>query len=93
MYEILYHPLVVSSDIPKLGNTEKKRIKRAIESKLADHPELYGTPLHQSLVGYRKLRVGDYRVVFRILKYKVMIFIIAHRSVVYNKVNKRIKII
>lgn len=91
MYEILYHPLVVSVDIPKLGAVERKRIKKAIEVKLTIHPEIYGVPLHQSLLGYRKLRVGDCRVVFRITKKKVMIFVIAHRSIVYKVGNKRIK--
>ncbi len=89
MHEILYHPLVVSVDIPKLGSVERKRIKKAIEAKLTVHPEMYGVPLHTSLVGFRKLRVGDYRVVFRIAKKKVMIFVIAHRSVVYKLGDKR----
>ena len=90
MYEIFYHELVVKNDIPKLGTTERKRIKLAIETKLTTHPEIYGIPLHQSLVGYRKLRVGDYRTVFRISKKQIIIFIIAHRSIVYEAIDKRI---
>ncbi|HSE57021.1 MAG TPA: type II toxin-antitoxin system RelE/ParE family toxin [Candidatus Paceibacterota bacterium] len=90
MYEIFYHKLVVTADIPKLGTVERKRIKKAIELKLTTHPELYGVPLHQSLAGYRKLRVGDYRVVFRIAKKQVLVFIIGHRSMVYEVIEKRI---
>jgi len=43
-------------------------------------PELYGKPLRRSLKGYRKLRVGDYRVIFRIEKHFIKIFVIQHRS-------------
>jgi len=89
MYEIFYHELVVKSDIPNLGTTERRRIKQAIEKKLTTHPELYGVPLHQSLVGYRKLRVGDYRIVFRIIKKQIIVLIIAHRRKVYEIVTKR----
>lgn len=91
MYDILYHQLVVKNDIPKLGTAERKRIKQAIETKLTTHPEIYGVPLHHSLVGYRKLRVGDYRIVFRITKKQVIILIIAHRREVYEVINKRTK--
>lgn len=89
MYEVVYHSSVVKNDIPKLGNIENKRIISAIESKLTTRPEIYGISLHQSLAGYRKLRAGDYRIVFRIMKNQVAIFAIAHRSFVYNLVEKR----
>jgi mRNA interferase RelE/StbE len=89
MYEIFYEKAVVSIDIPKLGATEKKRVKKAIETKLTTHPELFGIPLRQSLTGYRKLRVGDIRAVFRIQKKRVLIFCIAHRSVIYHTMEKR----
>jgi len=90
MYEVIYHSLVVKNDISKFGNAEKKRVIFAIESKLTIHPEIYGVPLHQNLAGYRKLRVGDYRIVFRIMKKQVAIFAIAHRSFVYNLADKRV---
>ena len=92
MYEIFYNEIVIRDDIPKIGKTEQKRIRKAIETKLTSHPELYGIPLRQSLIGYRKLRVGDYRVVFKIVKKRVIILTIAHRSYIYKQADKRINL-
>ena len=90
MFEVVYHPDVVSKDIPKLSSVWKKKIKTAIETKLAANPEVYGKPLRRSLKNYYKLRVGDYRVIFRIESKTVKIFTIQHRSVVYAKAGRRI---
>lgn len=90
MYEIKYHPLVVSEDIPKLGETNRHRIKLAIEQKLVSHPDIFGIPLRRSLKGYRKLRVGDYRIVFRIEGKMIVIITIWHRSDVYVRAEKRV---
>ena len=89
-FSIAYHHLVVEEDIPKLPKIWKDKIKQTIEIRLVIKPELYGRPLRKSLKGYRKLRVGDYRVIFRIEKTKVKIFVIQHRSVVYETIFKRI---
>lgn len=89
-YEILYVDKVVKNDIPKISGSYKNRIKQAIEAKLITEPDLYGKPLRRSLKGYLKLRVGDYRIIFRIENQKVKIFAIAHRRIVYEIVSKRI---
>ena len=89
MFEIVYHHLVVSHDIPKLSSEWKKKVRRAVEERLVTRPDLYGKPLRRSLKGYRKLRVGDYRVIFKIEKSTVKVFIIGHRSVVYDEAGKR----
>ena len=73
-FEILYHPLVIKEDILKISTADKNNIKKAIENKLAISPEIFGKPLRRSLKGYRKLRVGDYRVIYRIEGKKVKIF-------------------
>lgn len=90
MYEILYSDEVVKDDLPKLGEPWKSKIQKAIESKLMTHPEIYGKPLRRSLKNYYKLRVGDYRVVFRIEEQKVKVFVIQHQSVVYSIASKRL---
>lgn len=89
-FEIIYHDLVVKNDIPSLPKTIKARIKNTIEKKLMTEPDKYGKPLRRSLKGYRKLRVGDYRIIFRIEEKRVKIFLIQHRSVVYDKATTRI---
>lgn len=89
-FGVIYHELVITEDIPKLSKTDKSRVKQAIEDKLTVLPEIFGKPLRRSLKGYRKLRVGDYRVIFRIEDRTIKVFCIAHRSVVYQKIDRRI---
>lgn len=89
-YEILYVDKVVKDDIPKILGSYRNRIKQAIETKLMTEPDLYGKPLRKSLKGYFKLRVGDYRIIFRIENQKVKIFAITHRRVVYEIVSGRV---
>ena len=89
-YTLLYHPEVKSKDIPTINNDVSKRIQRAIENRLTAEPQRYGEPLRRTLKGYWKLRVGDYRVVFRIVKTEVWIFAIMHRRDVYQRIEKRL---
>ncbi len=89
-FHIDYHHLVAKEDIPRIAKFWQNEIRVAIETKLITHPDLYGKPLRRSIVGYRKLRVGDYRIIFRIEGNTVKIVIIGHRSVVYKMVQKRI---
>lgn len=89
-FTVWYHPAVVLEDIPKLSHTAAQNIKSAVKKKLTTFPEQFGKPLRRSLQGYRKLRVGDYRVVFRIERQTVKVFVIQHRSVVYTKGTRRI---
>jgi mRNA interferase RelE/StbE len=86
-FVIEYHESVVKEDIPRLSSDIKKQIKSAIEKKLTTFPEMFGKPLRRSLKGYRKLRVGDYRVIFRIETHTIKVLAIMHRSVVYKKLS------
>ena len=65
-YRIEYLQSVVADDIPALPKSAKRQIRRAIETKLTTHPFELGKPLGYSLRGARRLRVGDYRVIYRI---------------------------
>jgi mRNA interferase RelE/StbE len=89
-FELRYHPDVRDIDIPKLNETLRKRIKKAIEERLSIAPHQYGEPLRKTLKGYWKLRVGDYRVVFKVVGNEVRISAIISRKDVYTKVSKRI---
>ncbi len=88
-YVLKYHPSVVREDIPSLDQGTRIRIKRELEAKLLSRPDLFGQPLRHSLKGHRKLRVGDYRVVYRVEKSIVIILGILHRSIVYSVVERR----
>jgi mRNA interferase RelE/StbE len=88
-FELRYHPDVKTIDIPLLDAKLRTRIKNAIESRLATAPHLYGEPLRKTLRGYWKLRVGDYRVVFKIADEEVWVLGIIHRKKVYEEIKKR----
>jgi len=88
-FELRYHPDVKTIDIPLLDAKLRTRIKNAIESRLKIAPHLYGEPLRKTLRGYWKLRVGDYRVVFKIVDEEVWILGIIHRKKVYEEIKKR----
>ncbi|MEW6008725.1 MAG: type II toxin-antitoxin system RelE/ParE family toxin [Candidatus Omnitrophota bacterium] len=89
-YELVYHPDILKYDLPKIPQNIKVTIKRAIEERLLNDPIAVGSPLRQSLKGYRKLRVGDYRVIYKIQGKLIMILKIGHRKEVYTKVFVRL---
>jgi len=76
-YRILYHPKV-KEDIELLDKRQKKVVAKAIENRLGNEPEKYGTPLRRTLKGYWKLRVGDIRVVFKVVKKEVHVSGVRH---------------
>ena len=83
-YSITYHP-EIARDISGFPKNIRTRIKKAIENRLLTDPIKYGEPLRRSLQGYRKLRVGDYRVIYKIKDNTIIILKIGHRKGVYNK--------
>ncbi len=88
-FELKYHPAVKEIDIVSLNARLKKLIRTAIETRLMTAPQQYGEPLRKTLKGYWKLRVGDYRVVFKIMGNEIWILGIIHRKKVYEKTSKR----
>ena len=62
----------------------KELIKRAIEERLMADPISFGKPLRYSLKGHRRLRVSDYRIVYRIEDKQVIILAIKHRKEIYE---------
>jgi len=85
-YHIDYLIAVVKEDIPQLPLSARRMIKKAIEERLAVDPVGFGKPLRYSLKGHRRLRVSDYRVVYRIdaAHQKVIIVAIKHRKNIYE---------
>lgn len=89
VFGLVYHP-DVKKDVARLDHRLKRRIKTAIENRLTVAPHQYGEPLRKTLKGYWKLRVGDYRVVFKISGNEVLILGIIHRKEVYEMIGKRL---
>lgn len=88
-YDLVYHPDIRAEDLPAINQNLRERIARAIETRLTAAPERYGEPLRGTLKGYWKLRVGDYRVVFKVVKNEVWIYGIMHRRDVYGVIARR----
>ena len=89
-FEIRYHPYVKDVDLPLIDAKMQRRIKTAIETRLMTAPHHYGEPLRKTLKGYWKLRVGDYRIVFKIMDQEIYILGIIHRKKAYEKIGKRV---
>jgi len=88
-FTLHYHPSVRDEDLPLIDRRTKDRIRKAIEERLQTAPHEYGVPLRKSLKGYWKLRVGDYRVVFKVIESEVWILGIMHRKLVYTDIGAR----
>jgi len=75
-WEIVYHK-EVESDLKSIGHSSARRIITAINKKLTCDPERFGAPLSYHLKGFRKLRIGDFRVVYQVVQQKVIVFVLA----------------
>ena len=84
IYSVSYLEEVVKNDIKQLPKTVKNMVKKAIEQKLLLDPIGFGKPLRYSLKGHRRLRVGDYRVVYRMNESEILVVAIKHRKDVYE---------
>ena len=85
-YKIRYLEEVIRKHIPSLSSDAKVLIKRAIEKRLTFDPIGFGKPLRYSLKGHRRLRVSNYRIVYKIepeIK-TVIIIAIKHRKDIYE---------
>jgi mRNA interferase RelE/StbE len=88
-FKLRYHPDIKEKNLPRINKKIKDRIKNAIEIRLITAPHQYGEPLRKTLKGYWKLRVRDYRVVYKIVKNEIWILGIIHRKKVYDAIEKR----
>ena len=88
-YHLFYHPDVKKEDLPDIPGNIRDRIRKAIEGRLLTDPEKYGQPLKRGLQGYRKLRVGDYRIIYKVDQENIAIFKIGYRKEIYHKVHLR----
>ncbi len=88
-YRPFYHH-DIPDDLADIPANIKDRIRKAIETRLLIDPVSYSLPLRKSLQSYRKLRVGDFRIIYRIEGKEIVIFKICHRKVIYPKVLVRL---
>jgi mRNA interferase RelE/StbE len=75
-WPVIYHPDVVE-DLESVGPAAARRIMRAIDEKLTAAPLDFGAPLSGNLSNFRKLKVGDYRIVYQVRKNLIVVFVLA----------------
>jgi len=84
---LIEYDVAIEEKLRKLPKSIREMIRIAIEKKLTVDPITFGKPLRYSLKGYRRLRVGDYRVIYRIIEDKVFVLIVDvdHRKNIYEE--------
>jgi mRNA interferase RelE/StbE len=74
----------IERDLSRLDKKEARRILGKIEKDISARAESYPV-LKGEFAGLRKMRVGDYRVIFTIIDNDVLILRIGHRREIYKK--------
>ena len=76
MWDVIVHKLVLTEDFEKIDPSSERLILKSIHKKLTHDPENYGSSLSAEYKGYWKLRVGSYRVIYKIVKDKILVMVI-----------------
>jgi len=83
-YLIKFEQRVIDEDLPSIPMPYKEQIKKAIRERLTEEPVKLGKPLRYSLLGFRRLRVGNWRIVYRVNGEVVEIVKIGNRKDIYE---------
>ncbi len=72
-------------ELAQIARRDRERLVYAID-RLGEQPHV-GYPLKGDLRGLRRIRVGDYRVVYEVLDHElvVLVVLIAHRREAYRR--------
>jgi mRNA interferase RelE/StbE len=94
-WNVFYHP-EVENDFRRLGRTEALIIQRVIDERLVrGEPDKSGKPLSGDLAGYRRLRTGQTRIVYRVDGARIEVLVIAvgqrRDDEVYESAERRAK--
>ncbi len=86
LYVIEFTGEVLEEQLPKIPKTMRQRILKAIQERLSVAPLDYGKPLQYKLKNHRRIRVGDYRVIYRVYEDRILVLIVEidHRKDVYE---------
>lgn len=85
IFNVEYLENVTKKEIPELPKNIRATVKRAIEDRLAVNPLEIGKPLRGTWRGYYRIRVSDYRIVYRMkTPATILVTRIRHRKDVYH---------
>jgi mRNA interferase RelE/StbE len=82
-YNIVYKKSI-QRDVKRISKTEARRILNQVEEELSKNVDAYPV-LKGQFAGLRKYRIGDYRVIYAILREDALILRIGHRKHVYKR--------
>ena len=95
MWKVIVHRLVLEEDFKKIDSSQQARITKIIKKKLTQDPHAYGKPLSGEFAGYWRLRVEGYRVIYKIVKNKILVLVlkvgIRRDAQVYEELFSRLK--
>jgi mRNA interferase RelE/StbE len=77
VWKVMLHP-EVESDLRSLGRADAQKIVKVLEGRIAlGEPDKLGKPLSRQLAGYRRIRTGQLRIVYKVDGSKIQVFVIA----------------
>ncbi len=95
MWNVTIHRLVIDEDFKRINEHDQSIILKTIRKKLSTAPEKYGSPLRHDLKGFRKLKISDYRVVYKIETAHIKVYVVKvglrKDEKVYKEMMQRIK--
>ena len=93
-WTIRYHR-DVEDDLESITASAARRILYAIDTKLTKDPLQFGASLSGNLSTFRKLRIGDYRLVYQVINAEVTVYVLAvgprRDKEIYNVASKRVR--
>ncbi len=74
-----------AKELARIPHHDRQRVVKAID-RLGERP-LAGRPLRGELQGLRRVRVGDYRIVYEVIDDSLVVLVVrvAHRREVYRQ--------
>ncbi|MCK4328600.1 type II toxin-antitoxin system RelE/ParE family toxin [candidate division WOR-3 bacterium] len=81
-YRILYKSNV-ERDFKSIEIKQRKRISKKIETVLSQNP-YKGKQLKREYKGFWRIRIGNYRIVYKIIQKDVIIVAVGHRKEIYK---------
>lgn len=75
-------------DLKKLGPDDRKKIVSYLEERIEGNadPRRFGKPLKAELAGLWRYRVGDFRIICRIIDHELVVLVVSagHRKDIYR---------
>lgn len=85
------------ADLDSLGKPYARKAIKVIDERIVKgEPEKAGKPLRKELAGCRRIRTGDIRIVYKVIKDEVRVLIVAvgprRNNEVYDAAGKRVPV-